>query len=162
MPNTTYHLWFRYPTRTCTAVRETQPNPDINPKRTSSTSSINSPLSSSITPLLFHSRFKTFFFLQIIPTIAFLVFLRTDSTDSPDCLPILPSISVFTFFLFSTFYFFVPCGRWSWLVTFWAYVKIASRIASYSCKQQIHWTKHITNQTWPFVTLLWHHLWGGM
>jgi len=68
----------------------------------------------------------------------------------------------FSVFLFSTFYFFVPCGRWSWLVTFWAYVKIASRIASYSCKQQIHWTKHITNQTWPFVTLLWHHLWGGM
>jgi len=39
------------------------------------------------------------------PTVAFLVFFRTDSTDSPDCLPILLSISVFydLVFLFSSF-----------------------------------------------------------
>ena len=41
-------------------------------------------------------------FLQILPTVACLIF-----TDSPDCLPILLSISVyfyfFSFFLFSTF-----------------------------------------------------------
>ena len=51
---------------------------------TSSISSIDSPLSSSITPSLFHSRLKNFPFLQILPTTAFLFFLRTDSTDSPD------------------------------------------------------------------------------
>jgi len=54
---------------------------------TSSISSIDSRLLSSITPSLFHSRLKS---LPRIP---------------PDCLPILMSISVFTFlvFLFSTF-----------------------------------------------------------
>jgi len=36
-------------------------------------------------------------FLQILPTVAFLLFFRTDSMDHPDCLPILLSISVFTF-----------------------------------------------------------------
>ena len=36
-------------------------------------------------------------FLQILPTIAYIFFFRTDSADSPDCLPILLSISVFTF-----------------------------------------------------------------
>ena len=33
--------------------------------------------------------------LQILPTVAFLFFFRTDSMDSPDCLPILLSISLF-------------------------------------------------------------------
>ena len=41
-------------------------------------------------------------FLQILSTVAFLFFFRTDSTDSPDCLPILLSISVF-FSFFPTF-----------------------------------------------------------
>ena len=35
-------------------------------------------------------------FLQILPTVAYLFFFRTDSTDSADCLPVLLSISVFT------------------------------------------------------------------
>ena len=60
---------------------------------TSSIGSIDSPLSSSITPH-FHSRLKTFPFLQILPTAGFFFFFRTDSTDSLDCLPILLSISV--------------------------------------------------------------------
>ena len=47
---------------------------------TSSISFIDSPLSSSITPSLFHSRLETFF-LQILSSIAFLFFSRTDSTD---------------------------------------------------------------------------------
>ena len=34
----------------------------------------------------------------------------------------------FLVFLFSTFWLLVPCGRLSWLVSFWAHVKIASRI----------------------------------
>ena len=34
----------------------------------------------------------------------------------------------FLLFLFSTFWLLVPCGRLSWLVSFWAHVKIASRI----------------------------------
>jgi len=54
-------------------------------------------------------------FLQILPTLAFLFFFRTDSTDSPDGLPILLSVSVFYFsvFLLSPLLksFLVPCGR---------------------------------------------------
>jgi len=45
-------------------------------------------------------------FLQILPTVAFHFFSRT---DSPDCLPILLSISVFYFLLFSIFHFLVVC-----------------------------------------------------
>jgi len=59
------------------------------PSPTSGTSpigSIDSLLSSSITPSLFHSRLKKLPFLLILPTVAFLFFFRTDSTDSPDCL----------------------------------------------------------------------------
>ena len=63
---------------------------------TSSTSSMNSPLSSFTTPSFFHSRLKTFLFCKSFPTVAYLFFFRTDSTDSPDCLPILLNISVFT------------------------------------------------------------------
>ena len=55
-------------------------------------------------PSLFRSRLP---FLQIIPTITFLFFFRTDSTDSPDCLPILLSISVFHFLVFSVFHVLV-------------------------------------------------------
>jgi len=44
-------------------------------------------LTTSITPSLFHSRQKTPF-RQILPTVAYLFFFRTDSTDSLDCLPI--------------------------------------------------------------------------
>ena len=36
-------------------------------------------------------------FLQILPTVAFLLFFRTDSTNSPYCLPILLSMTFFTF-----------------------------------------------------------------
>ena len=51
--------------------------------------------------ILFHSRFKAFLpFLQILPTVAVILFFRIDSTDSPDCLPILLSISVFYFLVF--------------------------------------------------------------
>jgi len=36
----------------------------------------------SITPSLFHSRLRKFLFLQILPTVAFLFFFRSDSADS--------------------------------------------------------------------------------
>ena len=72
----------------------------------SSIGSIDSPLSSTITPSLFHStlKLKTFLLCKSF-TSAFLFFFRTDSADSPDCLPIPLSISVFYFlvFCFSTF-----------------------------------------------------------
>jgi len=46
------------------------------------------------------------FFLQILPTVAFFVFFRTDSTNFPDCLPIVLSISVFFLLLsFPVFHF---------------------------------------------------------
>ena len=60
-----------------------------------------------ITPLLFHSRLKTFLFCKsFLLSVAFLFFFRTDFMDCPECLQILLSISnflVFLFFLFSTF-----------------------------------------------------------
>ena len=58
-------------------------------------------------------------FLQILSTLAFLFFFRTDSTDSPDCLQIILSISVFhlNFFCFYTFYFLLPCGWLRWLMS---------------------------------------------
>ena len=71
----------------------------------SSIGSIDSPLSSSITPFLHSSTPGLKLpFLQILPTIAYHFFSWTDSMDSPDCLPILLSISVFfsLLFLFST------------------------------------------------------------
>ena len=40
---------------------------------------------------------SVFPFLQILPTVASLLFFRTDSTDSSDCLPTFLSISVFYF-----------------------------------------------------------------
>ena len=39
-------------------------------------------------------------FLQILPTVAFLFFFRTDSTDSPDCLPALLRMSVYYYYFF--------------------------------------------------------------
>ena len=64
---------------------------------TSSIGSIDSPLSSSITPHYFIPGL-TPPFLQILPTAAFLFLFKTDSTDSPHSLPILLSMSVFTFY----------------------------------------------------------------
>jgi len=69
---------------------------------------------------------KTFLFLQILPTVAFLNFFRASQpTDSPDCLPILLSISLFYFLV-------VGSVRWIKLthVSFWLHVKIESRIVS--------------------------------
>ena len=43
-------------------------------------------INSSPSPSLFHSKLKTFFFLQILPTAAFFLFFRTDYMDSADCL----------------------------------------------------------------------------
>jgi len=68
---------------------------------TTKTGSINSPLSSSITPSLFHSRLKTSL-LQILPTVAFLFFFRTDSTDSRTVYRYFWPYP-FLVFLFSTF-----------------------------------------------------------
>ena len=53
---------------------------------------------------LFHSRLKTFLFLQILPTAALhFFFLNIHYMDSPDCLLLFLSISVFYFFCFYTF-----------------------------------------------------------
>ena len=58
-----------------------------NLSNSASPSSIDLPLASYITPTLFHSRLKTFLFLQILPTVAFLSFfygfpgLFTDTSE---------------------------------------------------------------------------------
>jgi len=56
------------------------------------------------------------------------------------------------FLLFSPrFRFLVLCGRFSWLVNFWAYVKMASLIVSYKQKNVQFWaTMHMYNKM--FVT----------
>jgi len=70
-----------------------------------------SPLCTSITPSLFHSRLKTYFFHKSYPP-QFYFFL-------PDCLhgllpaPFLLSYSVFILF-FSLFFVFGPCARLRW------------------------------------------------
>jgi len=60
-------------------------------------------------PMTLSFQAQNLLFLQILPTVAFLFFSRTDSTDSPDCLLIglLLSISVFYFLVFSVFHIFV-------------------------------------------------------
>jgi len=53
-------------------------------------------------------------FLQVLPSVAFLFFFRTEYMVSLDCLLILLSISIFNFFLVSSFlYLLVPCSRLS-------------------------------------------------
>ena len=101
-------------------------------------SSIDSPLSSSITPSLFHSRFQTSFSTN--PARVAFFFCRTDSTDSMDCLPILLStyIFIFSFFL----YHFLLCAC-MWLikltyVRFQAHVKLVYCIVSYHIYMDEH------------------------
>ena len=86
---------------------------------TSSIGPSDSPLSSSITPSLFHSRLKTFFSAN--PS------HRTPPFLLQDWLHVFPGLFTdtsehtrfFTFylFLFSTVQFLVPCGRLSWRVS---------------------------------------------
>ena len=71
--------------------------------------------------ILYRSPPQSFFpglnlpFLQILPTVAFLFFSRTDSMDFPDCLP----ICFRTFFLFFSLFvgFLVPHSRLSCLTS---------------------------------------------
>ena len=82
---------------------------------TFSIGSIDSPLSSSITPSLFHSRLKTFLFCKSFPPLAFLFFFRTDSTDpglfTNTSEHVLRSIGK-QFFSFSVFHFLVIGSMW--------------------------------------------------
>jgi len=99
--------------------------------------SVNSPLSPSGTPSLFYSRLKTvtypFHKSFIFPTINPLSGLRTDSTDFMIGLFLL-SISVFCFYPI-TLCLLVPCGRLSWLyISFWVHVNVVYRIISHICK----------------------------
>jgi len=74
---------------------------------TSPTGSIDWPFSLSIAPSLFHSMLKTSF-LQILPTVAFLFFFRTDSTDSRTVYRHLWAYPFFTFL-------FCPLFKSCWL-----------------------------------------------
>ena len=68
----------------------------------------SSPLSSSITPSLFHSRLKTYLFNKSFPLLTFLL-------DSLDCLHDRGTAHQFIFFIFFLYFLFVPCSRLSWL-----------------------------------------------
>jgi len=73
------------------------------------TSSFDSPLRTSITPSLFHSRLKTYL-SQILPPRSFTSFSRTASTDY--CLDRFFRATWFSFFLF---FVIVSCARLRWL-----------------------------------------------
>ena len=81
----------------------------------------SSPLSSSITPTLFHSRLKTYLFNKSFPPQDFFYLL--------DCLMIMgPDRTYHAYqFIFSftfIYFLFIPCGRLSWLpVSFLLHVK---------------------------------------
>ena len=98
------HLWKQLPA-SCP-----QPHTSLSdsntPVPTTGTSSVKLPLFPSITPSLFHSRFKIFLFHKTFPPYPSLFFFRTDATDSPDCLPLLWSISILIFFYFIIFFIF--------------------------------------------------------
>ena len=66
---------------------------------TSSIGSVDSPLSSSVTPHSFIPGLKLSFSANL-PTVGYPFFFRTDSADFLDRLPILLIISVFYFFVF--------------------------------------------------------------
>ena len=70
-------------------------------------------ISSTPLPPLFHFRLKTFLFLQILSTVAFLFFFMTDSMDSADCLPIqVLSISDLYFLVFLFYPLLVAGSMW--------------------------------------------------
>ena len=123
-------LWNQLPS----SLRQPHFNPSVSvlpvPAPTISSHSVNSPLSPSITPSLFHSRLKTYLFHKSFPH-RLPSSLRTDSTDFTTG-PCLLSISVFMFLVSSLFFFvWFPCGRLSWLhVCFWAHVNIVHHIIS--------------------------------
>jgi len=96
-----------------TSARQTYPSLSISdlpvPAPTASSPSVDSPLSPSITPSLFHSRFKTF-----APYVLFRP--RFDSIN----------------FMTGLFLLSIPCNRLSWLtVSFCAHENIVYRIVSY-------------------------------
>ena len=122
---TSPHVWnqlpdsFRQPHHSCL---DSPPHPLVNPSLSSS------PLSSSITPSLFHSRIKPTFSTNpshrrfLLPT-----GLPHDNGTGPDHAH---------HFIFSfTFYFlFIPCGRLSWLpVSFLLHVKYTLSYRIVSC-----------------------------
>ena len=118
---------FRQPHHSCF---DSPLHPLVNPSLSSS------PLSSSITPSLFHSRLKTYL---CNPTLGFyylldcLTITGLDRTG-PIMLIILFLVSHFIFFLF------IPCGRRSWLpVSFLLHVKYTLSIST-RWNGQIHIT----------------------
>jgi len=95
--------------------------------------SVNSPLSPSITPSLFHSLFKTYLFHKYFPAYTpfqpqYWLHGHYDRTVSSE------HLRFFVFSFFITRFCLVPCGRLSWLlVSFkWAHVNIVHRIVLYS------------------------------
>jgi len=97
--------------RTNSAASLRQPRTNLSyinsPLPMTGTSSIDSPLSPSITPSVFHSRLKTFLFLQILPAVA-LSFLLWNWLPGLAGL-LLPLLIISVFFSFSlllTIYFF--------------------------------------------------------
>ena len=102
---TSPRLWNQLPA----SVRQPRTNlSNSDSLSSSSIGSIDSPLSSSVTPSLFHStlKLKTFLLCKCF-TSAFLFFFRTDSADSPDCSQIPLSISGFLLFSFLFFHFLI-------------------------------------------------------
>ena len=99
----------------------------------------DSPLCTSITPSLFHSRLKTYLFHKSYP-LNFTSSSRTASTDL--CLHRFSWATRFLILIFSLFFVSGPCARLSWPSRL---VNLLYRIVSYHkhCKHQQH---HISHQ----------------
>ena len=105
--------------------------------------SIDSPLSSSITPSLFHSSLNTFLFCKSFPpwpSIFSFPWLTPQITWTVyRYFWVYPFLLVFHF----SISVFGPCGRLNWLVSFWADVKISSRIVSMAVTAVDWWDSQI-------------------
>jgi len=116
------------------ADRQLRSSPSVSdlsvPAPATSSHSVNSPLSPSITPSLFHSG-SNLPLPQIFPTIDFLSGPRTDSTDFITGPFLLSILILFFSFLQYSFCLLVLCGRLSWLfVSFWVHINIVYHLVS--------------------------------
>ena len=129
-------LWNQLPS----SLRQPLSSPSVSdlPVHAPATSSyaLNSPLSPSISPSLFHSRLKTYTFSSDLSHHRLPSVLRTDSTALW-----LDRFFWASRFLFSVswlvFFCLVPCGRLSWLFAgFWAHVNILHCLSFIVCTSE--------------------------
>ena len=140
-------LWNQLPSSLRQPHSSTVSDLPVHAPTTSKSNSVNSPLSPSITPSLFHSRLETYLFHKSFPPQTH--FRPQDWFRGLYSMTrtFLLSISVFVFFV--TLFCLVPCGR---LSSFWAHVNIVHRIVSSSEIKRFD-NPYVTSYHWSVVTL---------